>query len=352
MEHHNAKSFADVLASRENQRPVLQVDAGNPMLAKEIPSTLCLELPSLITEQNPSPPNYTPQTEQSLSSHSLLSSQDIRDARRASIEHLNLGPLAEEGLNILVESDGIIRSFLVHSQLLCHFSPYFRTVFGERMPKVFTTEVKAFNYNNELDFDRNEKGISLEEGSVELAIKVNLPTARTQQAFRLPELFGDVKHAVFATFIDWLYLGHGKFEPKDESMADQTLIMLWVLAGRFGIPSCQNDCIVAIEGYRKRNRTIATSMLGWVYSNTRDYPMGQCGLKNLLIDQCALTLDEKWLVEGMEQRGFAEQFPTECLVDIIARMRGLLRNAGLGEGSLIISPTSSRYWVDGDGSAV
>jgi hypothetical protein len=128
--------------------------------------------------------------------------------------------------------------------------------------------------------------------------------------------------------------------------------MLWVLAGRLGIPSCQNDCIIAIEDNRKRNRTIATSMLGWIYNNTRDYLRNRCGLKNLLIDQCALTLDENWLVEGMEQHGFAEQFPYESLVDIIARMRLLLRDAGLGEGSLIISPTSRRYWVDGEGNTV
>jgi hypothetical protein len=53
----------------------------------------------------------------------------------------------------------------------------------------------------------------------------------------------------------------------------------------------------------------------------------------------------------MKQRGFAEQFPIECLVDIIARMRVLLKEAGLGI-SLIISPTSRRYWVDGGGNVI
>jgi hypothetical protein len=94
-------------------------------------------------------------------------------------------------------------------------------------------------------------------------------------------------------------------------------------------------------------------MIGWVYSNTREYGKNNCGLKNLLVDQCALALDEKWLLEGMQQTGFAEQFPTECLFDIIARMRFLLRDSGLGEGSLAISPRSRRYWIeDGEGNTI
>lgn len=351
MDNHTTKGSAPVLISYENQRPIPKIVTETPMLDKQTSPALCIELPSPVSEQTSSPPIYTPQTEQSESTHSSLPSQDIRDLRRASIEHLNLGPMTEEGVNILLESDGIIRSFLVHSELLCHFSPYFCAFFRDREPKMFTTEVKAFNYTTELDFDRLAEDKAREECSVELDIKVKLPNAKTQQGFRLPEVLGDVKHAVFATFLNWLYLGRSKFEPKDESMAYQTLIGLWVLASRLGIPSCQNDCIAAIEDNRKRHRTIATSMLGWVYNNTRDYGRGKCGLKNLLIDQCALTLYEKWLVEGMEQRSFAEQFPIECLVDIIARMRVLLKEAGLGI-SLIISPTSRRYWVDGEGNAI
>jgi hypothetical protein len=351
MDNHTTKGSAPPQISYENQCPIPKIATETPILEKQTSPALCIEPPFRVSEQTLFPPICNLQTNQSESTHSFLPSQDIRDLRRASIEHLNLGPLIEEGVNILVESDGIIRSFLVHSELLCHFSPYFCAFFGGREPKMFTTEVKAFNYTNELDFDRLAENQAREEGSVELDIKVKLPNVKTRQGFRLPEVLGDVKHAVFATFLKWLYLGRGKFEPKDEIMADQTLIGLWVLAGRLGIPSCQNDCIAAIEDNRKRHRTIATSMLGWVYNNTRNYGRGKCGLKNLLIDQCALTLDEKWLVEGMKQRGFAEQFPIECLVDIIARMRVLLKEAGLGI-SLIISPTSRRYWVDGGGNVI
>jgi len=375
MEKHPTGGVAGVQAPSENQRPIPKIALDTSMLTNKAPAVVCKEAPSPTCQQSFSnaPPTDTnskpststkywcnsstqPMEKSSNSSTSTYYSrpfEDPKDERRVSIEKLQLGPLTEESVNILVESDGIIRNFLVHTELLCHFSPYFRSFFGKREPKVFTAEVQTSKYTNELDFESHDEDKIKDEGRVAIAIKVNIPTAKVQQGFRLPDALGDVKHAVFATFVDWLYLGPGKFEPKDANKANQLLIPLWVLAGRLGISSCQNDCIAAIEDNRKRNRTIATSMIGWVYSNTREYRKNNCGLKNLLVDQCALALDEKWFLEGIQQPGFAEQFPTECLFDIIARMKFLLRDSGLGEGSLAISPRSRRYWIeDGEGNAV
>ena len=358
MDKHPLQEPAGVLTSYENQRPISKVDTL--MMGKKMLEVAINEVTSPATEGFSSPASekgfsimITPPADSTASgatTYFSLPFEDAQDVRRSSVEQLHLGPLAEEGVNILVESDGIIRSFQVHGELLCHFSPYFRSIFGKRETKTFTRQVESFKYTNELDFGSHANLRAKEHGSVALNIKVNIPVVKSPQGFRLPEALGHVKHDVFATFMDWLYLGRGKFEPKDVTVANQLLIQLWVLAGRLGIPSCQNDCIAAIEQNRKRNRTISTSMLGWIYNNTREYGKTQCGLKNLLIDQCALALDEKWLLEGMEQRGFVEQFPMECLFDIIARMRVLLRNAGLGEGSLVISPTSRRYWID-DGNS-
>jgi hypothetical protein len=384
MEKRAVYDVAGVLTSYGNQRPIPKITTVTSISPGKLLADVCLEVPSPISEEPLSPlsredilmapPTDDDSPTRSTNAYYSLPPEDhkdknpgpasiehfpvaqysnAKDARRASIEHLHLGPLAEEGVNILVESDGIIRSLLVHTELLCHFSPYFRSFFGKREPKVFTKEVRSLNYIDELDFDRNAEVKAKEDGSIKLDIKVKFPTARTQHGFRLDDAIGDVRHNVFATFVDWLYLGPGQFEPKDVTVTNQLLIQLWVFAGRLGIPSCQNDCIAAIEENRKRNRTIATSMLGWIYNNTRDYGKTQCGVKNLLIDQCALALDEKWLLQGMQQPGFAEQFPTECLFDIIIRMRVLLRESGLGEISLVISPTSRRYWIDdGEGRAV
>jgi hypothetical protein len=375
MERRVTRGMAGVLASCENQRPIQKTSIVASALIGNIPAALCLDSPSSSIERSLSPftqaaNSTTPPTDDdspnsSITTYLSFPSEDSNNMdsrresvehphvgqdvslRRASIDHLHLGPLAEEGVNIHVESDGIIRSFLVHTELLCHFSPYFRTFLGRREQKVFTKEVKTQNYKNELDFGSPAYEKAKEDGSIMLDIKVKFPTVGAQYDFRLDKAIGEFGHNVFATFIDWLYLGPGKFEPKDVTEANKLLIQLWVLAGRLGIPSCQNDCIVALEENRKRSRTVATSMLEWIYKNTRDYGKTQCGLKNLLIDQCALTLDENWFLQGMHQPGFSERFPTECLFDIIARMRVLLRESGLGEGSLVIAPASRRYLVDG-----
>jgi hypothetical protein len=359
----------------ENQRPSQTIALDTPMLANKPPEIRCGEDPSPTCPMNFSNHSsiYTTSNSSASTSCSQNSStqltdksskiltpayysrpfEDPNDLRRASIKYLQLGPLIENSVNILVESDGIIGNFLVHTNLLCYFSPYFGSFFGKGEPKVFDAEVQPCNYTHELDFESNEEGKPQRDGKVAVAIKVNIPTSKVQQGFRLSDTLGDVKQSVFALFVDWLYLGPGKFEPKDVNMANELLIRLWVLAGRLGIPSCQNDCIAAIEDNRKRNLTIGTRMIGWVYNNTREYGKNKCGLKNLLIDQCALAWDKTWFLAGMQQSGSAEQFPTESLFDIIARMKFLLQASGFEECSWVISPRSRRYWIEtGEGNTI
>jgi hypothetical protein len=126
------------------------------------------------------------------------------------------------------------------------------------------------------------------------------------------------------------------------------LIELWVLAGRLGVPGCQNDCILAIERERKKTNVIETAMIRWVYENTREYKRGGCGLRNLLIDQCAWVLDEKWLLGTLEGKANAGQFPRECLIDIVARLRVLLREGIKGSEPLvdIEERKGGNYWVN------
>lgn len=168
-----------------------------------------------------------------------------------------------------------------------------------------------------------------------------------------------VKGKVIGAFVNWLYLGEfGKVVDCDDLFASEngqngmgkmvevdacTLIELWVLAGRLGAKTCQNDCIVGIEKLRKKNNTsefyilnllsflpwmhllmsslfsfvVETGMLKWTYMNTMDYNLAssQCPLRNLLIDQCAWLLDEKWLMSRGNGLGNEQVFPRDALVD-------------------------------------
>jgi len=352
---------ADLLTSRENQFPLPKIVVDTSMVVNNDPTTACIgnttpdsnfnlsHTPLTTTAANSSTSVYytcsSPvQTAQGTANTSAGTyhyiSGNAKDLRRVSLDKLRLGPLLEEGVSILVESDGIARSFLVHTKLLCHFSPFFHSIFAKKEPRVFTKDIKSLNYNNELDFDRSADEQVKEEDRIEVKIKVNMPTTTAYHSFRLPNTLGDVKHVEFAAFIDWLYLGYEKLEQMDDQ---RVLIRLWVLAGRLGIPSCQNDCISAIEHNRKRSRTISTSMIGWVYANTANYGKNKCGLRNMLIDQCALALDERSLLFEMQEPGFTEYFPKECFLDMVARLRVLLKESSLGAGSMTIDPRSRRY---------
>jgi hypothetical protein len=88
-------------------------------------------------------------------------------------------------------------------------------------------------------------------------------------------------------------------------------------------------------------------MIRWAYENTREYKRGFCGLRNLLVDQCAWVLDEKWLLSAVDGIANAGQFPRECLVDIVARMRVLLREGIKGPEPLahIEGRKGGNYWV-------
>jgi hypothetical protein len=126
----------------------------------------------------------------------------------------------------------------------------------------------------------------------------------------------------------------------------ETLIQLWVFAGKIGIPELQNDCIENIEFQRTKTNVIQTSALGWVYNHTEDCK-DECKLKKLLIDQCAWKLDSNWIAcDGMDE----ESFPRQALVDMVAKMRLLLDERKTGE-AIKPEPFSTlelrkkNYWV-------
>lgn len=136
--------------------------------------------------------------------------------------------------------------------------------------------------------------------------------------------FGPVRREVFGAFVDWLYNGYAGFglndEPTNNHQVDcGTLIELWVFAGRAGVPACQNACIEGIEMWRQNCSTIHTSALAYVFANTTDYDKNDCGLKQLLVDQCAWMIDMEWIESVGE-----DQFPRVAMVAVIRRIRELL----------------------------
>ena len=142
---------------------------------------------------------------------------------------------------------------------------------------------------------------------------------------------GPVTRQVFAAFLDWLYngfegFGLGDDQPVGTRTVDcQTLIELWVFAGRAGVPQCQNACIEGIEMWRLQTGIIQTLNLAWIYENTKDYEDEKCGLKKLLIDQCTWSLD----LTSITNETTDDEMPRVALVDMLTRMRKLM-NDGVG----------------------
>jgi len=102
----------------------------------------------------------------------------------------------------------------------------------------------------------------------------------------------------------------------------QTLIELWVFAGRAGVPQCQNACIEGIEMWRLQTGIIQTLNLAWIYENTKDYEDEKCGLKKLLIDQCTWSLD----LTSITNETTDDEMPRVALVDMLTRMRTLMND--------------------------
>lgn len=133
---------------------------------------------------------------------------------------------------------------------------------------------------------------------------------------------------VFAAFLDWLYngfegFGLGDDKPLGTRTVDcQTLVELWVFAGRAGVPQCQNACIEGIEMWRQKTGIIQTLNLAWIYDNTKEYEYEKCGLKKLLVDQCTWSLD----VTSITNETTNDEFPRIALVDMLTRIRKLMND--------------------------
>lgn len=129
------------------------------------------------------------------------------------------------------------------------------------------------------------------------------------------------KEAVNA-FIEWCYhFRQSDFPAQGTNINGKTLLSLWILAGHLRVPSCQNDCIVAIERERQKQRRAQIGELEWVWQNTQEYPSATCGLRNLLIDQGSLALGQDGFsdVEKADGGDFPDKLSKPALVEMVKR---------------------------------
>jgi hypothetical protein len=282
-----------------------------------------------------------------------------REDRRSSVINLTLAPLTcpKSTIHVIFEDNGKIQKFPIHRDLLCFYSPYFRRILSGS--KVVKAKILQKNHRREWRWEDKESvqevmeigGSADSEEKMDVDVVIKLPNvvrevqSNTKENKGVdPEMkfsdivrelkldtedLGDVTRTVFAAFVNWLYhdyQGFGLYHPLDDhpSFDAVTLIQLWVFAGRIGVPECQNHCIEGIEWWRMTSNIIQTSMLFWVWENTEEYDEEECGLRSLLIDQCAWKLDGKWLRSNVDGIKNEKQFPRQAFVELVSRMRVML----------------------------
>jgi hypothetical protein len=301
----------------------------------------------------------------------------------------NLAPLTDPKgtIHIVVEENDKVQKFPVHRDLLCFYSPYFRSIlFDKEVPdskvydgKVVNAKIRTKDLRREWRWEdkENVEEVMATDSDEMMNIKVliKLPDlsceprsvahattsavkSKTNVSEAIHELkldfdqVGIVPRAVFAAFVNWLYHGYAGFGlhlplASHAAFDATTLIQLWVFAGRIGVRECQNHCIEGIEWWRMTTNIIHTAMLRWVYDNTEDYAEGECGLRALLIDQCAWKLDGTWLVAEVKGVKNHEQFPRQALVDMVSRMRVIL-NEHVPPPFENSEMRQEAYWVEVD----
>ena len=292
------------------------------------------------------------------SSETASSPPSLNDQREESFQKLELAPQgsAHDGVNVVVTSDSKPLNFTIHRQLLCHFSPVFAALLDNHThnhnhPIVKTLRIKARSYSNELDWDDDDEDGSVreeeekdnddEEGEIEVEVIVKLPIPSGFPKVSLPAQAGATSKEAFGAFVEWLYCGGNGlavFPPLGSRISASTLVQLWGLAGRLGVPACQNECVVAIEMMRRQTSVIETCTIEWVYENTKEYARGECGLRNLLVDQCAWVLDDEvtyaFLLSPLlifAVSGFPENIPSSQLLPLYRR-----------------NSTDSLQWIEGE----
>ncbi|KAF4630059.1 hypothetical protein G7Y89_g8080 [Cudoniella acicularis] len=155
------------------------------------------------------------------------------------------------------------KTFLVHKNFICYYSPYFRTAFASNFIEGVTQELSLSN--------------------------------------------ADVDLKAFGIFVQWLY--SPKLEDiSEEELDHKTLIRLWLLADWVMCPSLQNETLTLLDKVRVRtpsNRALPSSEYHKIYDNTNE----DSPLRRYVVD----TRPPRMPISN------PDNYPHEMLVDVINR---------------------------------
>lgn len=213
--------------------------------------------------------------------------------------------------------------FIVHSALLCYYSPFFHDVLEEGGVTI-KARIESRMLRREWRWESESDTVRLgadglgDKEKVQVDVRVKLPGEAVRQLVLHKDQVGDVGPSAVAAFVDWLYNRFAGFTLDGAThmkYSSTDLIKLWVFAGKTGAAACQNHCIEGIDLIGTQTGAVGTAMIGWVYENTKGM-QSQDKLKRLLLDHCAWKLDLMWIVAG----GLSDEstMPREALVHLLA----------------------------------
>ncbi|KAF8859757.1 hypothetical protein BDZ45DRAFT_725098 [Acephala macrosclerotiorum] len=194
-------------------------------------------------------------------------------AKRACVEKPTpnlLKPTSIVTVNVRKNEDGEYETFRVHSNYICHYSPFFQA---------------AFNGGFE-EADKQE--LNLE----------------------------DTNPLAFGVFVTWLYTQNICRDSEDAMKNDITwysvLIDLWILADTILVPRLQNQTLEDIDKHRAVVKRIPRRLYHQIYDGTSP----GSPLRLYLIDYC---------INSPRETAEVDSHPTQLLVDIINEMRSQTR---------------------------
>lgn len=185
--------------------------------------------------------------------------------------------------------------FTVHSAILCYYSPFFYNILEEGR---VTTKARIgsrmlrceWRWESEVDIARMEEdGLGDKQQKVQVDVRIKFPGDIVHHLVLSKDHVGDVGASAVAAFVDWLYNGSAGFAFDANAhmkYSSTEIIKLWVFAGNIGVPACQNHCIEGVNLICTQTGSVNTTMIAWVYENTRGM-QSQEKLKRLLLDHCA-----------------------------------------------------------------
>jgi hypothetical protein len=171
-----------------------------------------------------------------------------------------------------------LKSFLVHKDFVCFYSPVLKVAFSSEYI----------------------------EGQT--------------QTYRLEDTTEDVVRLL----VHWLYTRKLDIHQLDElkdlgdiaKKEEKSLAKLWVLADDLDIPKLQNDIICLMEELRVHTGWIPTSTIPFVWENTQT----TSPLRRYLLDRCTFDLDESWL------RWSPSHSPKEMLLELATNLLAMRIN--------------------------